>query len=34
MVKHCLIHNTLLHTPKIDLDIRNGSAAGRMPVAA
>jgi uncharacterized OsmC-like protein len=33
-VKHCLIHNTLLHPPKIDLDVRNGLSAGHMPVAA
>ena len=30
-VKHCLIHNTLLHPPAIELDIRQ---AGRLPVAA
>jgi putative redox protein len=33
-VKRCLIHNTLLHPPKIELNIRNGSPAGHMPVAA
>jgi putative redox protein len=33
-VKHCLIHNTLLHPPKIELDIRKGAPAGHMPVAA
>lgn len=33
-VKHCLIHNTLLNPPKIGLEIRQGSPAPSMPVAA
>ena len=33
-VKHCLIHNTLLHPPAIELDIRDGSPAGHLLVAA
>jgi len=33
-VKHCLIHNTLLNPPKITVDIRNGSPAGHIPIAA
>lgn len=33
-VKHCLIHNTLLHPPRIELDIRTGASAGHLPVAA
>ena len=33
-IKHCLIHNTLLSPPRIELDIRTGSPAGRMLVAA
>jgi putative redox protein len=32
-VKHCLIHNTLQHPPKIALDI-HGSPVGHMPLAA
>jgi len=31
-VKHCLIHNTLLHPPTIETDIR--APKGHMPVAA
>lgn len=33
-VKHCLIHNTLLHSPKIGMGIRTGGPSGQMPVAA
>jgi putative redox protein len=33
-VRHCLIHNTLLHPPTIELDIRNGPPGGLMPIAA
>jgi len=33
-VKHCLIHNTLLHPPKIELDIHTGAPVGHLPVAA
>ena len=33
-VKHCLIHNTLLHPPTIQLDVRNGLPLGQVPVAA
>jgi putative redox protein len=33
-VKHCLIHNTLLHPPKIQVEIRTGPPAGHLPVAA
>jgi uncharacterized OsmC-like protein len=33
-VKHCLIHNTLLHPPTIELDIQHKSPGGHLPVAA
>ena len=33
-VHHCLIHNTLLHPPVIELDIHGSSPAGHLPVAA
>jgi putative redox protein len=33
-VRHCLIHNTLLHPPTIELDIRNDSPGDHLPVAA